>query len=251
MPMLDWTRVRPGIYHNFHFLWISAVTNRLNTGILPGGMIAMAEQIIGGPEPDVVALQQNDFAFTDTSGAGNAVMTEALAKPQTAFVMPLEVERYSRKANRVVIRHSLGRVVAVIEVVSPGNKDSLHSIRSFVEKAVDLIFEGINLLVVDPFPPGPRDRQGIHSAIWSEFTDQPFELPHDRPLTIVSYQTTPIKTAYVEPIAMSAALPDMPLFLKDNYYINVPLESTYMETWNVLPQALRDIIIQVDGEQSR
>jgi hypothetical protein len=42
---------------------------------------------------------------------------------------------------------------------------------------------------------------------------------------------------------MGAPLPDMPLFLKDNFYINVPLESTYTETWNVLPQALRDVII--------
>ena len=241
MPMHDWTRVRPGIYHNFHLLWVSAITNKLNAGLLPKGLIAMAEQIIG--EPDVVALQLNDFAFADSSGTRTAVMTETLAQPRTTFVMPLEVERYSLKANRVVIRHSLGRVVAVIELVSPGNKDTRHAIRSFVEKAVDLIYDCINLLVVDPFPPGPRDPQGIHKAIWGEITDQPFELPQDRQLTIVSYQTSPIKTAYVEPMAMGAVLPEMPLFLKGNYYINVPLESTYMETWNVLPQALRDIII--------
>lgn len=60
---------------------------------------------------------------------------------------------------------------------------------------------------------------------------------------MVSSQTAPIKTAYVEPIAMGTPLPEMPLFLKDNFYINVLLESTYMETWNVLPQALRDVIL--------
>jgi len=243
MPMHDWTQVRSGIYHNFHLLWVSTITNRLNAGLLPKGLIAMAEQIVGGPEPDVVALQLNDFEFSDSSSATTAVMTETLAQPRTAFVMPLEVERYSLKANRVVIRHSLGRVVAVIELVSPGNKDTRHAIRSFVEKAVDLICDGINLMVIDPFPAGPRDPQGIHQSIWGELTDQPFTLPPDRQLTMVSYQTTPIKTAYVEPIAMGSPLPDMPLFLKDNFYINVPLESTYTETWNVLPQALRDVII--------
>ena len=57
MPMHDWSKVKPGTYHNFHQLWTSCITNQLNTGILPLGCFAMAEQIIGGPEPDVVALK--------------------------------------------------------------------------------------------------------------------------------------------------------------------------------------------------
>ncbi len=242
MPMHDWSRVQSGVYHNFHVLWMSTITNRLNAGLLPKGLIAMAEQVVGGPELDVVTLQHSDFQFADSSAGGTAVMTEVMAQPQTAFILPLEIERYANKANRVVIRHALGRVVAVIELVSPGNKDTRHAIRAFVEKAVDLLFDSINLLVIDPFPPGPRDPQGIHQAIWGEFTDQAFELPQDRPLTIASYQVAPIKTAYVEPIAVGLPLPDMPLFLKEQFYINLPLEATYMETWNVLPQVLRDLI---------
>ena len=53
MPMHNWSRVQAGVYHNFHVLWLSAITNRLNAGLLPKGMIAIAEQVIGGPEPDV------------------------------------------------------------------------------------------------------------------------------------------------------------------------------------------------------
>jgi len=60
---------------------------------------------------------------------------------------------------------------------------------------------------------------------------------------MVSWQTTPIKTAYVEPIAMGTPLSEMPLFLNDSFYINVPLESMYMDTCNVLPQGLRDVIL--------
>ncbi len=201
----------------------------------------MAEQIIGGPEPDVVTLQRNDFDFTSTGG-GTATLTDAPRQPQTSYVIPVETERYAAKANRVVIRHSLGRVVAVIELVSPGNKDSRHALRSFVEKTVDLIYDNINLLIIDPFPPSPRDPQGIHKAIWDEITDEPFELPTDKQLTLVAYQTAPIKTAYVEPIAIGSIIPAMPLFLQNEFYINVPLEETYMETWNVLPQELRDLV---------
>lgn len=241
MPMHDWSRVQAGIYHNFHVLWLSTITNRLNAGLLPKGMIAMAEQIIGGPEPDVVTLQQNDIHFPSTGG-GTVMLAEAPPQPKTQFVMPVDVERYAAKANRVVVRHSLGKVVAVVELVSPGNKDSRHALRAFVEKTVDLFYDNINLLVIDPFPPGPRDPQGIHKAIWDEITDEPFELPADRQLTLAAYQAAPIKTAYIEPFAVGQPIPDMPLFLHNNFYINVPLEQTYMDTWAVLPELLRDLV---------
>jgi hypothetical protein len=42
---------------------------------------------------------------------------------------------YARKANRIALRHELGHVVAKIEVVSPGNKDSMHAIASLSAKA--------------------------------------------------------------------------------------------------------------------
>ncbi len=55
-----------------------------------------------------------------------------------------------------MIHHQLGRVVAMIEVVSPGNKDTKHAVSSFIAKAVDFIGNGIHFLVVDLFPPGRR-----------------------------------------------------------------------------------------------
>jgi hypothetical protein len=111
-----------------------------------------------------------------------------------------------------------------------------------VEKAVDLLLQRVNLLIIDPFPPGAHDPQGIHKAIWDELTDQPFELPPDKPLTLAAYQVEPIRTCYVEPIAVGDRLPDMPLFLYDDHYINVPLDDTYQTTWNVLPLALRQLL---------
>src|SRR5690606_35177774 len=113
----------------------------------------------------------------------------------------------------------------VIELVSPGNKNSKHAIRLFVEKLVALLFQGVNLLVVDPFPPSSRDPHGIHALIWSEITDELFELPSDLPLTVVAYQAEPVKTAWVEPIAVGAELPTMPLFLQGEYYVDLPLEA--------------------------
>lgn len=241
MPMHDWTKVRSGTYHNFHVLWLSTITNRLNSSVLPAGYFAMAEQVIGGPAPDVVTLNLNPD-FPGNSTAGIIALAEPPTKPTTSIVMTADIERYAQKANRIVIRHELGKVLAVIEIVSPGNKDSAHAIRSIVEKMAGLLFEGINLLVIDPLPPGPRDPQGIHALLWSEITEHSFELPADRRLTFVSYQTEPIKTAYVEPISVGAALPTMPLFLENEFYVDLPLELTYQETWNALPTPLRQLV---------
>ena len=55
-----------------------------------------------------------------------------------------------------MIRNGRGNVDAIIEIVSPGNEDSRNAIRSFVEKAADILNQGVNLLVVDLFPPTLR-----------------------------------------------------------------------------------------------
>jgi hypothetical protein len=133
--------------------------------------------------------------------------------------------------------------VAVIEILSPGNKSSQHAVRSFVEKTVDLLFQDINLLVIDLFPPTPRDPQGIHPLIWGAVRDEPFELPPDKPLTLAAYAAGPPRTAYVEPVAVGDPLPDMPVFLDERIYVPVPLDSTYQETWARCPGPFKEAVL--------
>jgi hypothetical protein len=220
MPIHDWTRVDAGTFHHFHHRWIAAIGDALNGGLLPPGYIAMAEQVTGRPIPDVVTSQARG------PEGGIAV---AMAPPTARVIARLERINYAKRANRVVIRHGLGKVVPIIEIVSPGNKESRHAIRSFVEKAADILNQGVNLLVVDLFPPTPRDPQGIHGAIWDELADEPFELPHGKPLTVASYLGGDMLTAYVEPVGIGDALPPLPIFLSEDRYIPAPLETTYQE----------------------
>lgn len=151
------------------------------------------------------------------------------------------------KANRIVIKHRLGDVVAVIEIVSPGNKNSQHALRSFVWKAVELLRNGINLLIVDLFPPSSRDPQGIHKAIWDEINDEPFELPADKPLTVVAYRAAVPQTAYIEPVAVGDPLPALPIFLNPDTYVPAPLEATYETTWAKCPDVLKEAVVQKDA----
>jgi hypothetical protein len=238
MPIHDWTRVPAGAFHDFHQDWTIEIRRTLNRGLLPPGYSAVTDLRVNGWEPDVVTIQGSG----PSTPAGLAV---AHTPPRARQVARIESElaAYARKANRITIRHELGNVVAVIEVVSPGNKDSTHAIRSFTAKAIEFLRNGVNLFVIDLFPPTPRDPEGIHQVIWGELTDEPFEpRPADKPLTVASYDAGNDLTAYVDPVAVGDRLPDAPLFLAPGRYVNIPLEATYEASWAETPRLIRDLV---------
>ena len=237
MPIHDWTRLEPGDFHHFHQTWTPLIAAALNSGLLPPGFMAMAEQVTGRPIPDVVALHTRPLKGGESGGVAIAT-----AAPTARVIARFEKVIYARRKNRVIIRHGRGRVVAIIEIVSPGNKDSRNAMRTFVEKAADILNQGINLLVVDLFPPTPRDPDGIHKAIWDEFGDEPFEAPPGKTLTVASYIGGDLPTAYVESVGVGDPVPSLPIFLSETRYIPAPLETTYMQAWAVFPALLKELI---------
>ena len=237
MPFHDWTQVPSGLFHHFHQDWSIEIARTLNRGQLPPGLCALVEQRSGPREADVLAIEgrRNRPRPDSQSGGGLATM----AKPVTRFVHRSNKEIYSVRANRILVKHHLGRIIAVIELMSPGNKDSRSAMRDFVTKSLDFLRAGIHLLVVDLFPPTPRDPLGIHKLIWDEIQDDDFAFPDGKDRTLVSYDAGIDQTAYVEPIGLGETIPDMPLFLGQELHVMVPLESTYQATWNALPEEMR------------
>lgn len=242
MPIHDWTQLEAGDFHDFHQCWVVAIRNALNGGLLPPEYMAMAEQVTGRPIPDVVTLHARPSKNGDAGGV--AVLS---APPTARVIAKFERINYAKRADRVVIRHGRGKVVAIIEIVSPGNKDSRNALRTFVEKAADILNQGVNLLVVDLFPPTPRDPYGIHKAIWDEFGDEPFEAPPGKPLIVASYLAGDSPTAYVESVGVGDLLPSLPIFLSETRYIPAPLETTYQEAWRVFPAMLKELIEAPQG----
>jgi Protein of unknown function (DUF4058) len=234
MPIHDWTRVRANRFHAFHQGWMVRIQDALNAGTLPDGYTALAEQITGGPEPDVVTLS---LPVKPAGPPGGVAVADA--PPRVRVQAQAEAIRYSRKADRLVIRHPDGVVVAVIEIVSPGNKDSRHAVRSFARKAARFLYAGVHLLVVDLFPPSRRDPQGVHKLIWDRIRDEPFDLPPGQPLTLAAYSAGGVITAYVDNVGVGDVLPDMPIFLTPDHYVPCPLEATYRASWDVFPKPLR------------
>jgi hypothetical protein len=240
MPIHDWSRVDAGIFHHFHQAWTMEIANALNGGTLPSDYFAMAEQIIGGPIPDVVTLRQRPGTKRADGNKGGIALADA--PPRARFTSEAQVDPYVAKANTIAIKHRLGRIVAVIEIISGGNKSSQHALRSLVDKAYDLLNNGVSLLVVDLFPPSRRDPQGIHKAIWDTIRDESFELPADKPLTVAAYMAGELKRAYVEPVAVGDELPSLPIFLDESTYVPAPLETTYQTAWNRCPEPVRELV---------
>jgi hypothetical protein len=235
MPAHDWTRVSAGIFHHFHQRWIAAIGDALNGGLLPPDYFALSEQVTGAPIPDVVTLRAPSSAGPPSGGVA------AAEAPPRARIMA-KAGLITPRTNHVVIRHESGVVVCIIEIVSPGNKDSRSAVRAFVDKASEFLRQGVNLLVVDVLPPTPRDPQGIHKAIWDNLREEPFELPPGQPLTCAAYAVSAEITAYVEPFGVGEPLPEMPVFLGPGRYVPLGLEATYQATWAVFPAALKGLL---------
>lgn len=238
MPIHAWSAAPSGLFHHFHQRWSGAICDSLNDGRLPENLFALVEQNASGLYPDVLTLQGG------LGGPRTGGLSVADAPPKARFVRRASDEgAYAAKANRVVVRNSAGRVVSVVEIVSPGNKNTRSAVRSFVEKSVDLIGQGVNLLLIDLFPPSPRDPQGLHPLIWGEIQEEPFELPADKPLTIASYAAGIPVTAYVEPVAVGDPLPETAIFVDPDTYVLVPLEPTYQETWSRCPRQFKEAVV--------
>jgi hypothetical protein len=253
MPMHDWTRISPNDYHHFHGRWIFSIADWLNDGALPARYLALAEHAIPPAVPDVLTLelpggngaQAQRAAPPDRPNGTGGVATIA-GRPATRYTATVRAPRRAGRPQRRIAIRTVDdrRIVAVVEIVSPGNKAGVREFRRFIDKAVGFLRNGIHLLVIDPFPPTLRDKAGLHAAIWRALTREQFNPPPDKPLTLASYaaEGADVYSSYVEPMAVGDNFPEMPLLLEPELFVRVPLETTYQTAWASYPTQLRKIL---------
>ncbi|MBI2480446.1 MAG: DUF4058 family protein [Planctomycetia bacterium] len=187
MPLHDWTQVEAGIFHAFHTSWIAEIQNELNRGRLPQGYYALAEQHAGRYVTDVLTLHASSHPVEvqppppppalETGG-----IAVAEAPPKVRLIESLESELVDLQRTLTIRHISTHRVIALLEIVSPANKDRIERVEEFVIKAITALERGVHVLVVDLFPPGAHDPNGIHGEIRQRLVplDDPFELPRER-----------------------------------------------------------------------
>ena len=180
MPMHDWTRVDAGIYLDFHHEWISEIkraeprvaATRLLCPCRASGCRVRAGCLDVARPDGRHGLQRRGCRDSGTS------QDDVLHR--TPRRVPTAQEKHGGSPSRQRgshCRHRRNR--------RAGKQKQCQLLRAFVQKACELMEQRIHLLLLEPFPPGRRDPNGIHSAIWEQFTDGPFGLPPEKPLTMV------------------------------------------------------------------
>lgn len=151
MPIHDWTKIFDGAFHDFHQAWVFSIKSSLNKGLLPPGYYASMEQVVSGPNADVVTLDRWQAATGKTSSKRE------------------------------------------------------------------------------------QDAGGIAVA------DCP---PRAKYQYVRCAEDSDLLGGFVEIVGRNQPLPEMPLFLSEDHYVNVPLESTYLCAWDELPEPWRAIVEQ-------
>lgn len=241
MGVHDWSRADDGLFHDFHNRWIGHLTEAMNDRELKGGYYARSEQYFGRPVADILTL----FDQPDVGSNGQVSSSEppggvavATAPPKVRIATTIEAGG-GLLQRTLVVRHTSGnRVIAVVEVVSGGNQDDRDAVTMFVDKIVATLRAGIHVVVLDLIPPTPLVDRGFHAAISRAFHSRRMETdfqPTDRPVALLSYCAAGRQIpAYLEFLSVGEELPEMPLFLTTERYVNLPLAETYTATYRGL-----------------
>jgi hypothetical protein len=235
MPLLD--HFHPPLnlerhWESFHATWCGALADALNRQ-LPEGYFAEEQTHAGASvEIDVATFEATAAPPRAGANGGRAATLppQAWSPPAPALTMPavfaddFEVRVFSSRTGPTL--------VAVIELVSPANKDRSETRRAFATKCASYLHQGISLLLVDVV----TGRQAnLHNEILQQMAAaEAFRLPQETALYAVAYR--PIRRRDREEIdmwpvalALGAPLPVLPLALNAEVAIPVDLEATYLD----------------------
>ena len=253
----DWTRVDAGTFHAFHQTFIAQLGLTLTNRLLPPGYYVHPERNYGGDhagenEGDLLTLAETGAvvggpadggnAGGDSGAGGTAVLA---APPAAAVVTDLSGDgaaAYAAKASRLAVRRGLDhRLVALLELASPGNKDRPRSVARLAGKVAEALEDGVHVVLIDLFPPGPHDPAGLHGAVVEELGSR-YDPPPGKPLCSVGYRARKTRRAFAEPLAVGDPLPTAPLFLTPDRYVPLPLGPDYAVARPIVGRFFLDVL---------
>lgn len=240
MRLHDWTAVPVDEFPEFHSSWITHLKDALNRGVLPSQYGAVAERPTTGLGVADISTFHEVGKLVEESEGGLLVETHPPAVAEIA-----EPSDFVARQKRIAIRHAATKeLVAIIEIVSPGNKSSVKRREQFVDKVVTALDQGIHVVVLDVTGPNAGCPNGLHYDIFQTFESEA-TVDESRPLLFVSYASDPGDggfgvRSYLDRCAANDPLPQTPLFLQPDRYVTLPLQETYERTIGGLPSFIRD-----------
>jgi len=218
-------------WESFHSRWANSIGDYLNS-ILPQRYVSEISMHFGAQvSADVAELEKANEAGEEqgnaaVSNGGLAVQT--WAPPTVTITVPivypddLEVQ--------VVDLLDDARLVAVVELVSPRNKDRADARRAFAAKSAAYLQRGIGLVVVDIVTSRHFNLHNEMSHLL-ELGDGT-RMPADPGLYVVAYrpanrQKSDVLDIWTHTLATGDSLPTVPLAIKGAQMVPLDLEGTY------------------------
>src|SRR5713101_3958685 len=146
MPLLDHfhsplKNKRP--WEGFHSHWASAIVQQLNKSLLPPEYFAVPQVKMGTEvEVDIATLEEQNAVGGALGNGGVATAVYAPPHPPLSF----SVDFANLALFEIQVKEESGlKLVAAIELVSPGNKDRPSHRQAFVRKCATYLQEEIGL----------------------------------------------------------------------------------------------------------
>jgi hypothetical protein len=212
-------------------MWAAVLAEDLNERWLPPGYYTdLQTHASARIECDVPTFR--DGAPNPTSSPNGGPV--ATAAPQTwtapAPVMTMPGVFPDTFEVRVISTDSGPTLVAVIEIVSPGNKDRPEERRAFATKCASYLYQGISLVLIDIVT---NRRANLHNEMIQLMqAAENYLLPPETSLYAVAYRPLVRKSRklidlWPATFALSSTLPTLPLALTPELSVPVEFETTY------------------------
>lgn len=243
MPLRDHFRpptTRFGSWESLHGGWPMVIVQQLRKQ-LPAGYVS-APRVHLGPyfEIDIAAFETDDDSpRISMAHSQGGTATAIVAPPRPSWVVETDVPEEDEYEVQIYRAEEQRELVAVIEIVSPANKDRPDKRRAFVGKCGALLRKGIAVSIVDLVTIR-------HANLYAElmaFIDHPDPTLGQEPPSIYASTcrwtpnaegTRARLEAWWNALAVGQPLPILPLWLNDEPVVPLDLDASY-------EQACRDL----------
>jgi hypothetical protein len=225
---------------SFHTQWGSCIAANLNRR-LPKRFLAEAPFSLGlFASADVAEVDQSPKGGNGPAsglvpagaggGVGVAVEPVLYTPPETDLTMAADFPEDILVEIRDL--HRARQVLAVVELVSPGNKDDEEARESFAGKCLSYLAKGIGLVVIDIVSDRLANLHNVLARLAKQ--DAKLRMAGDPPLYATAYRPAhrnkeDLIDLWTWPLAVGSPLPAVPLALKGFGCVRLDLEATYAE----------------------
>jgi hypothetical protein len=219
-PRADW--------QSFHNRWANAIADGLDR-ILPRRYFARVQANLGRQvEADVAEFES--APGQETNGSPGGVAVQPYAPPAVRTVLPAVFPDDTEV--QVCDTDRGARLAAVVELVSPANKDRADHRRAFAVKCAAYLQRGIGLVMVDTVT---SRRFNLHAELVRLLGAGEAGVTPEEPL-LYATAYRPVHRdgrneidVWDEALAVGGALPTLPLALRGDGNVPLDLEASYTE----------------------